>query len=108
MATVSGQQVADYLARGNDTAFIVLAAQHVEIVTAYVRAYTRGEGFDPVAGEPDDELGAVITAATARLVLNPAMTRREGVGDYQVTRGTLEGFTLIELAVLHRYRRRLA
>jgi hypothetical protein len=104
MVTVTGQQVADFLGQGDDTNVVVLAEQHVDLVTAFVRAYTRGRGFE--VGEPDEDLAAVIVTATARLVSNPTHAQHEQIGDYGHRPGTLEGWTLPELAVLHLYRKR--
>jgi len=107
MAVVTGQQVADYLGQGDDAALVTLAGQHVEIVEQFVKAYTRGRGFS-VLGEPTEDVAAVIVTSTARLIENPTLDRRTDVGPYSVTPGVLDGWTLPELAVLHRYRRRTA
>ncbi len=81
---------------------------HVELVLAFVRAYTRGQGFpEPDDGTLPDDLAAVVVTATARLVTNPAQLEREHAGEY-VAVGSFAGWTLPELAVLHRYRRRTA
>ncbi len=107
MAVVTGPEVADFLGQGDDAALVDLAWQHVEIVEQFVKAYTRGRGFSLV-GEPAEDLAAVITTATARLVENPTLLRQEAVGPYTRSPGVLNGWTLPELAVLHRYRRRTA
>lgn len=78
---------------------------HLPIVTAMVKAYTRGRGFD-TSGDPDEALAAVIIASTARLVSNPTMTTFTALDDAQVRQGTFNGWTLPELAILHAYRRR--
>lgn len=106
MAFVSGQQVADYLGRGDDAALVSLAGQHVDIVEQFVKAYTRGRGFSPT-GEPGDDLAAVIVSVTARSTTNPEQLVREQTGDYFVT-PAVAGFTLPELFVLNAYRRRTA
>lgn len=102
MADVTGQDVADFLGQGTSTELVALAGEHVALVTAMTRAYTRGGGFD-VAGIPNDEVGAVITTATARLVSNPGQLRY-GVADVQMNDG-FKGFNLAETFVLNRYRR---
>lgn len=73
-------------------------------VTVLARAYTRGRGFD--AGEPNDELSAVITTASARLAANGRQTLgRKKVDDVEhEVRSSFLGWTLAELAVLNRYR----
>lgn len=98
---VTGQDVADFLGQGDDTELVALAGQSVTIITALARSYTRGGGFSN--GNPADDLAAVITTATARLVANPEQLRVT-VGGVQ-TDG-FQGWTLPELFVLNRYRRR--
>ena len=99
------EDVANFLGRGGDENVLSLAGEHLPIVTAFVRAYTRGNGFDEL-GEPVDELAVVITTATARLVLNPSNRGPSTAGPFSETPGVFNGFTLPELAVLHLYRRR--
>ncbi|QNK52357.1 hypothetical protein H7F30_12245 [Dermacoccus sp. PAMC28757] len=99
---VTGQDVADFLGQGDDEQFVALAGQSVTIITAMARAYTRGNGFGN--GMPEDDLAAVITTATARLVANPEQLRVT-IGGVQ-TDG-FQGWTLAELFVLNRYRRRI-
>ena len=99
---VTGQDVADFHGQGDDEQFVALAGQSVTIITAMARAYTRGNGFDDFGA--NDEIAAVITAATARLVANPEQLRVT-IGGVQ-TDG-FQGWTLAELFVLNRYRRRI-
>ncbi len=103
-----GYDVAAFLGQGGDLAVADLAETHLPLVTAFVRAYTGGRGFDATTGDPFDDVAAVIVTATARLVKNPTHTTSESIGSYAVRPGTLEGWSLPELAVLHRYRRRAA
>jgi hypothetical protein len=102
----SGQDVADFLGRGDDDQLVALACQHVAIVGALAHSYTRGGGF--TAGEPYDDVAAVIITATARLLPNPAQTVSESLGDFAVRPGVFHGWTLAESFVLNRYRRRSA
>ncbi|MGO2166668.1 hypothetical protein [Corynebacterium casei] len=104
MPIVEPQDVAKFLGRGDDTELIALAQEHLPIVTAFIEAYTRGRGF--AGGEPDGPLRAVIITAAARLVPNPEQMKRYQTGDYAETPAILDGFTLPELAILHRYRKR--
>lgn len=97
--------VAKYLRKGDDPQTVALAEQHLPIVLAFARAYTRDQGFD-VAGVPNNALAAVVISATARLVNNPEQAERVTVGDYSETFATLNGWTLPELVTLNRYRRR--
>lgn len=97
-----GQDVADFLGQGDDAATVALAGEHATIITAMVRGYTRGTGFND--GKPAEDLAAVITTATARLVANPEQSRY-GVGSVQVYSG-FTGWSLPELFILNRYRKR--
>lgn len=85
----------------------IVADAAIPLVTAFARAYTRGRGFDG-DGEPNEEIAAVITTASARFGSNTAQTstsRTEG----EVTkeqRTWFTGWTLAETFVLNRYRKR--
>ncbi|MGB6243681.1 hypothetical protein [Gordonia sp. (in: high G+C Gram-positive bacteria)] len=100
---VTGAAVAAFLGQGDDTQLVALAGQHATIVTAMAQAYTRGQGF--TGGVPADDLAAVITTATARLVTNPEQTEDLAIGSYR-TKGGFQGWTLAELFVLNRYRKK--
>ncbi|OCH82295.1 hypothetical protein [Gordonia sp. UCD-TK1] len=102
MPAVTGETVAAFLGQGTDTALVALAEQHAAIVTAMARSYTRGEGF--AGGIPTDDIAAVITTATARLVANPEQINTT-TGSVSVL-GGFTGWTLAELFVLNRYRKR--
>jgi len=106
MAAPTSEQVAAYLGKGDDSGLVALAGQHLPIVTAFVRAYVRGNGFTD--NEPNADLEAVIVSATARLTANPEQVTRRQLDDYAENPATLHGFTLPELAILHLYRRRVA
>ena len=99
---VTGQQVADFLGQGDDTTLVALAGQHAAVVTAMARSYTRDRGF--TGNEPADDIAAVITTATARLVANPEQIATD-VGTVSI-RGGFTGWTLAETFVLNRYRKR--
>lgn len=99
---VDGQDVADFLGQGTDTALVALAGEVVPVITAMVSAYTRGRGFD--LGEPNDDLAAVITTASARMVANPEQLPTR-VGAVEIRAG-FQGFSLAETFVLNRYRKR--
>lgn len=85
---------------------LALAEQHARVVTTFVHGYTRGRGF--TARIPNMDLEDVIISATARYVVNPQQAARQQIGEQSILYATLEGFTLAEKAVLHRYRRRTA
>ncbi len=105
------EDVARFLGREDDDVVIDAANEQLPLVAEFVRAYTRGKGFgeptdDPLdIPEPNRDLRAVIITATARLVVNPAQLERESADGYTAV-GAFNGFSLPELAVLHRYRRR--
>lgn len=87
----------------------VQALAVLTVVLAIARAYTRGRGFHPTDGEwLEEDIAAVVLPAAARLLLNPASARRIEVGSFSTVPGVFEGWTLAELAVLQRYRRRAA
>ena len=100
----SGLQVAEFLGGGDDATLVALAGEHVPIVTAMAKAYTRDNGFTA----PDqcaDELAAVITTATARLMTNPGGLAYDLGGTVSI-RGGFTGWTLAELFCLNWYRKR--
>lgn len=99
----TGADVAAFLGQGDNQGLVALAQGHVDVLTAMARAYTRDNGFDEF-GEPNEELVAVITTAAARLVSNPSQLASEA-GPFSI-RGGFTGWSLAELVVLNRYRRR--
>lgn len=100
--SVSGQSVADFLGQGDDADLVALADKHVRIVTALARSYTRGGGFTDAG--PNDDIAAVITTATARLLANPEQID-QSIGEVSLRRGFV-GWSLAEVVVLNGYRRR--
>lgn len=102
----TGQQVADFLGRGEEAALVALAEQHVQIITAMAQAYTRGRGFED--GTPASDIAAVIVTATARLVVNPEqLPKDQTAGSFsQRTYAGFKGWSLAETFVLDRYRKR--
>ena len=82
----------------------------LELATSAVRSYTRGRGFavDNTLMAPD--LAGVVLTVAARLYGNPEGARAETVGSVSTTYAAagFQGFTIAELAVLHRWRRRSA
>lgn len=101
---VNGQTVADFLGQGDLPGLVALAGEHVIIVTAMARAYTRDKGFDAETGDPADDVAAVITTATARLLANPEQIEH-AIGGVAY-RGGFAGWSLAETFVLNRYRKR--
>lgn len=101
----TGLDVVNFLGRSGDPPMLALATEHVKITTAFCRAHTRGRGFDDE--EVAEDLRAVIVAATARLVVNPAQVQRESADGYDVL-GSFNGWSLPELIILNGYRQRTA
>ncbi|WP_216699190.1 hypothetical protein [Arthrobacter sp. H14] len=96
-----GKRVADFLGQGYNPELVAMADQHILIVTAMAQAYTRGKGF--TGGVPADDVAAVITTATARLIANPEQLDIRA-GEVSV-KGAFTGWTLAETFVLNRYRK---
>lgn len=101
MAAPTAADIAAFLGQSGDPTVAALAGQHLPIVTAMARAYTRGVGFTD--GTPNEEIAAVITTATARLMAHPTQLEQR-VGE-TYTRQGFHGWTLAETFVLNRYRR---
>lgn len=77
----------------------------VPLVTTMAKAYTRGRGF--IGNEPNAEIAAVITTASARLSANSTGLQRRKVDDVEhhySLEGLFGGWTLSEQIVLNRYR----
>lgn len=105
----SAQRVAAFLGVPTDASVLTLAATVTPVVYMMAKAYTRDQGFarrHGVAAQPNQEIAAVITSASARMVANPEQIPTD-VGATAV-RGAFTGWTLPELAVLNRYRKRAA
>lgn len=83
------------------------AQQALGMAEALVDAYTRGR-HKRLDGTLKAGVDAVITAVAARILENPSQIQvREQIGPYTYFKGNgFQGFTLVELAVLDRYRRR--
>ncbi|MEE6288622.1 hypothetical protein V2J52_13250 [Georgenia sp. MJ173] len=94
--------MADFLGQGDDEHLVALAGEHVAIIAAMARAYTRDGGFTEHL--PKDDVAAVITTATARLIANPEQIVQT-VGGTRIGEG-FQGWSLAETFVLNRYRKR--
>lgn len=86
---------------------MIMADTVVPIITAMVKSYTRGAGFDE-DDEPNDEIAAVIATGAARLAANTTQTIYSSkVGEVEREyRSFFTGWTLAEQAVLNRFRKR--
>lgn len=96
------ERIARFLGQADNPDLVALAAEHLPIITAMAKAYTRGGGF--TGDHPADDVAAVITAATCRLIANPEQLRYQA-GSVQIN-DSFRGWTLAESFVLNRYRRR--
>lgn len=96
------QRVVAFMGQQDNAPVVALAAEHVAVIKAMAKAYTRDVGFTD--GTPNDEISAVIVTSAARLLANPEQLRGT-VGTVQVLDG-FSGFSLLEQVVLNRYRRR--
>jgi hypothetical protein len=76
----------------------------IPVITVLAKGYTRGHGFD--GNEPNDEIAAVITMASARLAANTAQaSQSQTMGDLgRDVRSFFTGWTIAEQIVLIRYR----
>lgn len=103
------QEVADHL-QWNPADSAAQISPHLSSVTAMVRSYTRGAGFKQTTEGPfvQEDIAAVIVAATCRSANNPAQVTREEIGSWNSVPGKFEGYTLAEQFVLNNYRRRTA
>ena len=101
--SINGQTVAAFLQQADNEALAAEADPLAATVTLLARGYTRGVGF--TSGQPNEEIGAVITMATARLAAHPEQIP-VWIGSTHWPAGGFNGWTLAELYVLNRYRKR--
>ncbi|TYL55745.1 hypothetical protein FXB39_00610 [Nocardioides sp. BGMRC 2183] len=109
MPAPTAADVSAFLGKPGDAETEALATQHLPILTQQVKAYVRGNGFNDLE-HPTEDLAAVIVSACARSIGNPEAKQSTQVAldDFNgATRyGVFNGWTLPELAILHRYRKR--
>ena len=105
MAAYTATDLAASLQQDLDTATATLC---LKIAADVAHTYTRGAGFDPITGDPGDDLAAVILTSAGRGYVNPTHAQQETIDDYTVRFAGFSGWTLSELAVLNTYRRRAA
>ncbi|MUL78640.1 hypothetical protein FZI94_21600 [Mycobacterium sp. CBMA226] len=79
----------------------------ISVVTAMARSYTRGKGFS-AAGEPSEDVAAVILSASARLLADTSqIIGQRSMGPFAVQlRAGFDGWSVAESYVLNRYRDR--
>ena len=96
------EDIAALLGVSADTAFRALAAGALQAVTAMARSYTRGRGFG--GSLVAEDIAAVITTAALRFTASPEQVKREEFDGYSIAPTPFVGWSLVELAVLNRYR----
>ncbi|PJE23668.1 MAG: hypothetical protein CK431_09960 [Mycobacterium sp.] len=106
MAAFTAADVAAFLRKTGDAATEADAALAWSIIGAMAQSYTRGQGF--TNGLPADDLSAVIFTATLRFLANKGqleMSRTKGPFSIEY-RSSFNDWSVAELSVLHRYRKR--
>lgn len=105
------EALANIVARNIDEAgnesVIELAKLHVELVEGFVHGYTRGNGFDE-EGVPERPLRNVIVMAASKLTYNPEQVSWFRSGEYSERPAQWLGWSLMDLSILNRYRKRWA
>lgn len=84
-----------------------VATTAITTAEALIAGYCRGFHVDKL-GNPRDGIEAVVMTVAARIAANPGqVSTNDSAGQFRRSRGTgFSGFTLAELAVLNRYRKR--
>lgn len=82
------------------------ATAALPVVIEFVKGYTRDAGFGADGYTPSASLASVLVSVAARVATNPEQVAYFQAGEYAERPAVLNGFTLAELAVLNRYRRR--
>ena len=108
--TALAERVAMYLGKSASHGYMQTAMGQLPVVAIFVEGYVNGHGFTEKewGTVPNRQLEAVIVSAVSRLVVNPEQMQTFTAGDYTERPALLQGFTLAELSVLNRYRRRSA
>lgn len=109
MAAPTAADVVGLLGKTGDPAATVTAEIAVPLVTAFVKGWTRGKGFN-AEGEPAPDLGAVIVSAACRWTANPSQLEHvSAMGPFRAEfRSGFDGFTVGEQVILNGYRVRAA
>lgn len=96
-----------FVNRPGDPELMGLANAQLPVVEAFIHGYTRGRGFQAFGVLPAEPgLQMVMVSAVARLLTNPEGLKQYQLGDYMERPAVLNGWTLAELAILNRYRKR--
>lgn len=100
------EDVLALLGRSGDAGALAIATAALPVVREQIRAYTRGNGFS--GDQPAPDIDSVVLTSATRWVANPESLRAEKVGPFEQQRQIVEGWTLSELAILNRHRRKAA
>ena len=102
-------RVAAYIGRAGDADIVERARWQVPLVVMFVDGYVNGNGMGSGNTlDPKPALQAVIVSAASRLASNPEQNTQVSIGSYSASPAKLTAFTLAEIGILHRYRRRSA
>lgn len=99
MATPTSADLASFVGSAvNDDQATAVISVIAALASSYVRGFT--------AGEPNDDVRAVILSASARLLRDPSqIVAGETMGPFAITyRAGFDGWSVAELGVLNRYR----
>lgn len=105
--TALAELVARNIDEAGNESVIELAELHVEIVEGFVYGYTNGRGFDE-EGVPERPLRNVIVMAASKLTYNPEQVSWFRSGEYSERPAQWSGWSLMDLSILNRYRKRWA
>lgn len=101
----TGADVAAFLSRSVDEAFVSYCDTIVTLVRATAESYTRGRGFEEDAVVPADLYAALLTRS-ARMAVNPLAYQAESV-DMSTSSDRFAGdWNRGEQRILNRYRRK--
>lgn len=108
---VTGADVAAFIGKAGDAETIEQANNALTVIVGMARAYTRDAGgFDGPGADVyvNPDLRSVLVGATARLLSNPSqLGHAETIGPWTKSwTAGFSGWSLAELAVLNRYRKR--
>jgi hypothetical protein len=101
----TGEDVAAFLSRSTDSAFVDYCDIVVQLVRASAESYTRGRGFEEDSSIPND-LYRVVLTCTARMAVNPLAYQNESVDMASSSDRAAGDFNRGELRILNRYRRK--